>query len=281
MASRQAVPIALTIAGSDSSGGAGIQADLKTFTALGVYGASVLTALTAQNTRGVRACSRAAPPSSPRRSTPCWPISLSAPVKTGMLANARDRRGGGAALAGDPAHPAGGRSGDGGDQRRRAAGARRDRSGAAGAAPARHVITPNLPEAARLLGGVNRRDEPEARGAVRAGIASAPGRADEGWPWQRRRGRRPAADGGRGTCGWHRRASRRAIPTARVVHCRRLSRRYLPRRRPRNCSGTGKVICPPRHSGGPAYSYWAWPGPGRSSVCHSRDRATGLMASGR
>src|SRR6266576_1629238 len=47
------IPIALTVAGSDSSGGAGIQADLKTFAALGVYGASVITALTAQNTRGV------------------------------------------------------------------------------------------------------------------------------------------------------------------------------------------------------------------------------------
>ncbi|MGA8967648.1 MAG: bifunctional hydroxymethylpyrimidine kinase/phosphomethylpyrimidine kinase [Pseudolabrys sp.] len=47
--------IAVTIAGSDSSGGAGIQADLKTFAALGVYGASIITALTAQNTKGVSA----------------------------------------------------------------------------------------------------------------------------------------------------------------------------------------------------------------------------------
>jgi hydroxymethylpyrimidine/phosphomethylpyrimidine kinase len=53
--------IALTIAGSDSSGGAGIQADLKTFAALHVYGGSVITALTAQNTQGVEAVHMVSP----------------------------------------------------------------------------------------------------------------------------------------------------------------------------------------------------------------------------
>jgi hydroxymethylpyrimidine/phosphomethylpyrimidine kinase len=80
--------VVLTIAGSDSIGGAGIQADLKTFAALGVYGASAITAVTSQNTAGVGEVF-AVPPQIVRSQIDCVAedTALSA-VKTGMLANA-------------------------------------------------------------------------------------------------------------------------------------------------------------------------------------------------
>jgi len=85
MAATAKTPIALTIAGSDSSGGAGIQADLKTFTVLGVYGASVLTALTAQNTCGVSAI-HSVPPAFVAQQIDAVASDLNvAATKTGML----------------------------------------------------------------------------------------------------------------------------------------------------------------------------------------------------
>ena len=82
------VPVALTIAGSDSGGGAGIQADLKTFTVLGVYGMSALTAVTVQNTVGVRRA-EALPPDlvADQVDAVLEDIGCDA-AKTGMLANA-------------------------------------------------------------------------------------------------------------------------------------------------------------------------------------------------
>lgn len=82
------IPHALTIAGSDSGGGAGVQADLKTFSALGAYGMSVITALTAQNTQGVQAV-HAVPPEfiSAQCQAVFSDIRVDA-VKIGMLADA-------------------------------------------------------------------------------------------------------------------------------------------------------------------------------------------------
>ena len=80
---------ALTIAGSDSGAGAGLQADLKTFAALGVYGTSVVTAITAQNTTGVtRVLETPAPMVAAQIDAVMSDIGADA-VKTGMLANAR------------------------------------------------------------------------------------------------------------------------------------------------------------------------------------------------
>jgi len=82
------IPIALTIAGSDSSAGAGIQADLKTFAALGVYGASVVTALTAQNTKGVFAIHDVPPDFIAAQMDAVFSDFEISAVKIGMLANA-------------------------------------------------------------------------------------------------------------------------------------------------------------------------------------------------
>ncbi|MBX9925374.1 MAG: bifunctional hydroxymethylpyrimidine kinase/phosphomethylpyrimidine kinase [Hyphomicrobiaceae bacterium] len=82
------MPIALSIAGSDCSGGAGIQADLKTFSAFGVYGATAIAALTAQNTRGVTGV-HAVPPAflTEQIDRIAEDLDVGA-VKTGMLATA-------------------------------------------------------------------------------------------------------------------------------------------------------------------------------------------------
>jgi hydroxymethylpyrimidine/phosphomethylpyrimidine kinase len=79
---------ALTIAGSDSGGGAGIQADLKTFAALGVYGTSAITAITAQNTVGVSAILALNPKLVAAQIDAVVSDIGADAVKTGMLANA-------------------------------------------------------------------------------------------------------------------------------------------------------------------------------------------------
>ncbi|MGH8125682.1 MAG: bifunctional hydroxymethylpyrimidine kinase/phosphomethylpyrimidine kinase, partial [Rhodanobacteraceae bacterium] len=82
----------LTIAGSDSGGGAGIQADLKTFAALGVHGASAITALTAQNTRGVTAVHPVPTKHLQAELNAVFDDFRIGAVKTGMLGDARTVR---------------------------------------------------------------------------------------------------------------------------------------------------------------------------------------------
>ncbi|WP_111430327.1 bifunctional hydroxymethylpyrimidine kinase/phosphomethylpyrimidine kinase [Rhodobacteraceae bacterium DSL-40] len=148
-------PVALTIAGSDSGGGAGIQADLKTFSALGVFGTSALTAITAQNTRGVSGVEAISPAMVRAQiDTVFDDIDIGA-VKIGMLATPDVIRAVAEALAGrdvpvvlDPVMVA--KSGD--------ALLAEDAIAAlvSELLPCADLITPNLPEAARLL------TEPEA-----------------------------------------------------------------------------------------------------------------------
>ena len=142
---------ALTIAGSDSGGGAGIQADLKTFSALGVYGCSVLTALTAQNTLGVQGI-HAVEPAFVRRQMDSVLGDLEvAAVKIGLLGTADVVAAVAEGLLAwrpplivlDPVMVA-----KGGERllRDEAVAAVRERL-----LPLAHLITPNLPEAGALL----------------------------------------------------------------------------------------------------------------------------------
>ncbi len=159
-------PIALTIAGSDSSGGAGIQADLKTFSALGVYGASAITALTAQNTRGVDEV-MAVPPEFVLAQMKAIALDLDvAAIKVGMLATAETVEAVATGLDLFPAVPVVvdpvmvATSGDillDED----AVGALRDKL-----LPRATVVTPNLAEGAALLG-----EPPESREHMMEGRA--------------------------------------------------------------------------------------------------------------
>ncbi len=145
-------PIALTIAGSDPSGGAGIQADLKTFSALGAYGTSVIVALTAQSTTGVTGV-HAVPADFVTRQLETLVADIRVDtVKIGMLANAGIADAVAAFLRGnlfeavvlDPVMVA--TSGDRLLDDDAVEAVRR-------LLPLASLITPNLPEAAALLGG--------------------------------------------------------------------------------------------------------------------------------
>jgi len=141
----------LTIAGSDPSGGAGIQADLKTFAARGTFGMAVLTALTAQNTRGVHGVDLVAPDFVAAQIAAVLEDVRVDAIKIGMIATAGIAEAVADALAAhgdipvvlDPVMVAkGGASLLAPD----AVAALRTRL-----LPLAHVVTPNLPEAARLL----------------------------------------------------------------------------------------------------------------------------------
>jgi hydroxymethylpyrimidine/phosphomethylpyrimidine kinase len=148
----KSTPKALTIAGSDSGAGAGIQADLKTFAALGVYGTSVITAITAQNTVNVGKVLELSPDLVAAQIEAVIEDIGAQALKTGMLANAaiidvvaaKIRQYGLKKLVVDPVMVA--KSGDL-LLRRDAVEALRSRL-----IPLAQVVTPNLPEAEELTG---------------------------------------------------------------------------------------------------------------------------------
>ena len=145
------VPVAVTIAGSDSGGGAGIQADLKTFAAFGVYGATVITALTAQNTKGVFAVHEVPADFIAAQIDAVFSDLDVAAVKIGMLGNAAAIE---AVAAGLVRH--GARNVVLDPVMAATSGERLLRADALDALlkliPRASVVTPNLPEAAALLG---------------------------------------------------------------------------------------------------------------------------------
>lgn len=168
------VPIAVTIAGSDSSGGAGIEADLKTFSALGVYGAAVITALTAQNTQGVFAIHDVPADFIAAQINAVFTDLEVGAVKIGMLGTAAAVDVVAAALDRhrprnvvlDPVMVA-----SSGDQLLAANALGRLRELLART----RVVTPNLLEAATLLGALPAHDEDEMRAQARKLLELGPG----------------------------------------------------------------------------------------------------------
>jgi len=169
-----AAPVVLTIAGSDPSGGAGIQADLKTFATLGVFGAAVVTALTAQNTRGVRGIEVVSPAFVVQQLNAVLEDLDVRAIKTGMLGRAavveavadRLAAGPGVPIVVDPVLVA--TAGQPLTESEAVSTIRRD------LLPLATLVTPNLPEAAALA-GLEVTDRDGMQEAARAIRAMGPG----------------------------------------------------------------------------------------------------------